>query len=156
MDHLAEKPKAMQESRKRGVAAAGAAHLLASAAANNVGYDAAMAPIGGAEMAVDLSAEGPTPPGVPRRRSVQGEADKGWMRPAENPSGPSPRAKQMAAARATAGQMNRVGPVGQRGSVQAAGAHAEAEAAGTVLPPLTPNKGTVEGGFEHDDDVDDQ
>jgi hypothetical protein len=153
MDHLADRPKMTQDVRKRGSAVAGAAGLLAAAAANNVGYDAARAPIGGAEMSVDLSAEGPTPPGAPRRRPMQGDADKGWMRPAENPSGPSPRAKQMATARATAGQMNRVG---HRGSVQAAGAHAEAESASTVLPPLTPGRGTVEGGYDDDDDVDDR
>ena len=121
--------------------------FLAQAAANNVGYDAALAPLGGAlDKAVDLSAEGPTPPGAPRRRangiSGQGENDQQqWMRPAES-SGPSPRAKQMANARATASQMTRVGI---RGSVQAAGARSEAEAAAMVLPPLTPGRSAVEG-----------
>ena len=153
-----EKSKASQDIRtkphggpqQRISGSGGPATLLAQAAANNVGYDAALAPLGGAlDKAVDLSAEGPTPPGAPRRRAngISGQVENDqqqWMRPAES-SGPSPRARQMANARATASQMTRVGI---RGSVQAAGARSEAEAAAMVLPPLTPGRSAVEGPHE--------
>ena len=158
MDVLADKSKASQDIRtkphggpqQRISGSGGPATLLAQAAANNVGYDAALAPLGGAlDKAVDLSAEGPTPPGAPRRRAngISGQVENDqqqWMRPAES-SGPSPRARQMANARATASQMTRVGI---RGSVQAAGARSEAEAAAMVLPPLTPGRSAVEGPHE--------